>query len=83
MGGVRGNLGRVRQEMGGVCCQVGVVHSILVLQHPRRLLPSKLLPCLTAIGPEAVAIARQLPLPAADPPSADTEHRGQSSESAS
>lgn len=75
VGGVRWDLGGVRQEVGGVCSQVG--QSFLVFKHPRRLLPSELLPYLTATGPVSVAIARQLPLPAANLPSEDTEDRGQ------
>lgn len=62
-------VGGVRRELGGVR-QWSVVVGFLVLQDPRRLLP-----CLAAIGPLAIAAARQLPLPAAYPPPEDTGQR--------
>jgi len=47
-----------------------VVDSFCVSQHPRRLFTP-----LTVTGPLTVAVARQLPLPAAQPPSEDTQVR--------
>lgn len=66
VGGVRGNMGGLRQETGRVCPHMGVACSILVLQHVRGLLP-----CFTATCPLTVTVARQLPLPAAHPPPAE------------
>lgn len=60
MGWVRGNLRRVRKEMGGIG-HMGVDHRILIIKQNRRLCH------LSLTGPLAVSVTRQLPLPASHP----------------
>lgn len=61
VGGVWGNLRRVRKEMGGIG-HMSVDHRILVIKQNRRLLCR-----LSVTGPLAVSVTRQLPLPASHP----------------